>query len=386
MFKYLVAVFVLAFMGCETDENSSVGTYALSCYDGYRNGAETGVDCGGECPDLCTFYENPLQGELLGTLHLRENRTYTLTGPLIIRDQSALEISASTTIKVSPNVGAYIAVAQGGRLYSYGSETQPIVFESASENPQAGDWGGIVVLGQSFSNDEQNLSEIGNFLYKGPYPQGFEIKLKYTKIKHTGETINNIVSNGLTLYTAGGVTDIKNVEISHSKGAAVKLYGGTVNLNKLYIHEVNTGIEITDGWQGTFDEVYMKAIASDAILIRNNRTNTTATPYTSGVFKNFSISSVANAAVSLSNGGGSMELSNWYVNQTSKLFDLQSDETKTLFEEHKIVVQQLELATVTDDFQLINSGVDTAFINESSATGAGNQLETPIWLSSWIQF
>ena len=127
----------------------------LTCFDGILNGDEITVDCGGGCPGFCpTESIGILQGELVIKTQLNPNVEYRLTGPYIIRDKGELAIPAGTIIKADPGVGAYIAVTQGGKLNTTGQPDNPIVITSGATNPQAGDWGGIVISGKAPINSE----------------------------------------------------------------------------------------------------------------------------------------------------------------------------------------------------------------------------------------
>lgn len=375
------------FLSCNTKESTRSNANALSCYDGVRNGNEIGIDCGGDCPDLCKVYENGLEGVILDRLHLKQNTTYTLTGPLLIRDQSSLEISAGTNIKVLPGVGAYIAIAQGGTLYSYGNDQVPIVIESAAENPAPGDWGGIIVLGQATVNTtKENLSEIGSYLYGGPYPNDFSVFLRNTIIKHTGEKINDVTTHGLTLQGVGSQSYVNKVEISDSNGAGIRIVGGRVNLGQIYLHDVANGIEVTDGWQGTLDQVYMSRVKNEAFILENQVKNPLVTPYTVATIKNSSLLGPFNgAAFHLKNGGGELYLSNLYMGKIARFLNVEGAEALSLFSDRKMVVDTIEFANTLDPFSLISpSNIPLDFISQSTATGAENKDVLPSWLTSWI--
>jgi hypothetical protein len=66
-----------------------------------------------------------------------------------------------------------------------------LFFESLSDNPSAGDWGGIQVMGQAITNESGvRLTEVGNYLYGGGDDLDYSIRLTYVKIRHAGEVIN----------------------------------------------------------------------------------------------------------------------------------------------------------------------------------------------------
>jgi len=379
-FSFIVVLLVAS---CVGDESATAGI-PLSCYDGFRDGDEVGVDCGGSCDSDCPVYINPIGGEIIWRTVLKTGTVYTITEPIIIRDQSILEIQAGVTIKVVPHIGAHIAIAQGGQLNCNGSAEAPIVFESLSDNPSAGDWGGILAMGKATTNNPNHqMTTAGSYLYGGIEDYDYSLKLNFVKIKHAGEIINQDVQAAVGLYGVGFQSLINQVEFAELGGAALKIVGGTPNLGKLYIHDTAAGIHTTDGWRGSIDEVYLKNIESSPFVF-DNPIDQLAEPMASVVMDRISfVGSTNESLFSLRNGGAELQLSNWYVNGVTSFMDLDQD-SQELITNNQVQVNPIEFENTAANFNLLSpENLDTSFIINGATNGAGAKEELPSWLY-WV--
>lgn len=380
---FISFLLVLLASSCEGDESATAGI-PLSCFDGFRDGDEVGVDCGGSCDTDCPVYINPIGGEIIWRTVLKTGTVYTITEPIIIRDQSILEIQAGVTIKVVPHIGAHIAIAQGGQLNCNGSADAPIIFESLSDNPSPGDWGGILAMGKaSTNNPNHQMTTAGSYLYGGIEDYDYSLKLNFVKIKHAGEKINQEVQAAVGLYGVGFQSQINQVEFAELRGAALKIVGGTPNLGKLYIHDAAAGIHATDGWRGSVDEVYLKNIESSPFVF-DNPIDQLAEPKASVFMDRISFVGSANESLfSLRNGGAELQLSNWYVNGVTTFMDLDQD-SQELIANDQVLVNPIEFENTAANFNLLSpENLDTSFIINGATNGAGAKEELPSWLY-WV--
>ena len=95
-----------------------------------------------------------LAGRINADTTLRSNNTYVLKGLVYIVGNHTLNIEAGTVIKGSfsgSDVAALI-ITRGSKINAVGAATSPIIFTSASPNPQSGDWGGIIICGKAGIN------------------------------------------------------------------------------------------------------------------------------------------------------------------------------------------------------------------------------------------
>src|SRR5258705_12935491 len=95
-----------------------------------------------------------VSGRINADSTFRKANTYILKGLVYIVGNHTLTIEPGTVIKGAfsgADVAALI-ITRGSKLMAAGTETEPIIFTSASPNPQSGDWGGIVLCGKANIN------------------------------------------------------------------------------------------------------------------------------------------------------------------------------------------------------------------------------------------
>ncbi|MEP6796267.1 MAG: hypothetical protein ABJB16_18205, partial [Saprospiraceae bacterium] len=94
------------------------------------------------------------------TLTLDASKTYLLQGFFVVRSGAKLVIPAGTIIRASADLSsspknyASILVERGGKIEINGTAAKPVVFTSAKPEGQRqrGDWGGLLIAGQSKHN------------------------------------------------------------------------------------------------------------------------------------------------------------------------------------------------------------------------------------------
>jgi hypothetical protein len=99
-----------------------------------------------------------LQGRINADTILRKQNTYILKGLVYMVNNKTMTIEPGTVIKGSfsgSDVAALI-ITRGSKIVAEGTPTEPIVFTSASPNPQSGDWGGIIICGKAPINTSFN--------------------------------------------------------------------------------------------------------------------------------------------------------------------------------------------------------------------------------------
>ena len=124
---YLFAIAAIAFTGCRKIETD--GEIQVVIVNG-GGGATTGETI-------------TLQGRINADTILRKKNTYILKGLVYMVGNHTMTIEAGTTIKGSfsgADVAALI-ITRGSKISAIGTASEPIVFTSASPNPQSGDWG-----------------------------------------------------------------------------------------------------------------------------------------------------------------------------------------------------------------------------------------------------
>ena len=205
-----------------------------------------------------------LNGNITSDLTLDANNTYTITGPTVVTDGVTLTIPAGMTIRAAATgADVYLAIAQGGRIIAEGTSTQPIVMTSASQTPNAGDWGGLILLGKAPINSVASgtaTSEIGNLPYGGSDANDNSGILRYVRVEYSGgKASGQSENNGISFYGVGNGTIVEYIQVFEGKDDGVEFFGGTVNVSKMsVVNAEDDSIDWTEGYTGTITDAYVK--------------------------------------------------------------------------------------------------------------------------------
>jgi len=303
MKKYLVfaaAVATLAITGCRKIETD--GEIQVVVVNG-GGGGTTGQTI-------------TLQGRINADTTLRKGNTYILKGLVYMVGNHTMTIEAGTTVKGSfsgSDVAALI-ITRGSKINAVGTAAEPIIFTSASPNPQSGDWGGIVICGKAPINTAFNgvnglfqveggidnangdgLAGSGDATAPTADAADNSGKLQYVRIEYAGYAFQpDKEINSLTLAGVGNGTTIDHVQIVYAKDDAIEWFGGTVNCKYLITYKTQDDDFDTDnGYSGKVqfgiiirDSLIADISNSEAFESDNNASGTTAAPKTTAIFSN----------------------------------------------------------------------------------------------------
>ncbi|WP_324719864.1 hypothetical protein [Salinimicrobium sp. HB62] len=237
-----------------------------------------------------------LKGELDKNLTLDPAVEYKLTGSFEVLAGSTLTIPAGTRIVAEKGTDVYIAVHQNADIVITGTESNPAVMTSA--NGKAGDWGGLVILGNGVTTEGVDVTaEVGGFKYGGTDNTDNSGTIEYLVIEGAGAQINaDSQYNGLSLYAVGSGTTIRNVAILNGADDGVEFFGGAVSATELYLeNNEDDSVDWTEGWNGTITNVYVlhtiegfsTAIEADGVNNDPKIVNFTAVSTTGGTALQF---------------------------------------------------------------------------------------------------
>ena len=274
-----------------------------------------------------------LQGRISADTILRKQNTYILKGLVYMVNNKTMTIEPGTVIKGSfsgSDVAALI-ITRGAKIIAEGTPTEPIVFTSASPNPQSGDWGGIVICGKAPINTSFNgvaglfqveggidnangdgLAGSGDAVAPSAVPNDNSGVLSFVRIQYAGYAFQpDKEVNSLTLAGVGSGTTISNVQVTYAKDDAFEWFGGTVNCKYLIAYKTQDDDFDTDnGYSGKVqfglvlrDSLIADISRSEAFESDNNAAGTTATPQTTAIFSN--ITAIGPRAT-LSNAGNAL--------------------------------------------------------------------------------
>ena len=222
--------------------------------------------------DLYTLSGNIYEDKTLDASHI-----WTLSGRVSVTAGNTLTIEPGTIIKALPGTGSNastLIIAQGAKLMAMGTESQPIIFTSNSDDISVGKtsgtslnenvrgmWGGLIVLGYAPISVSSGItaqiegvpaSDI-NGLYGGTDAADNSGIIQYVSIRHGGAEIgegNEI--NGLTLGGIGTGTTVDHVEVIGNVDDGIEFFGGTVNASELLVWaQGDDGLDIDQAYAGT---------------------------------------------------------------------------------------------------------------------------------------
>lgn len=272
------------------------------------------VNGGGSTPT--TGQTITLQGRINADTILRKQNTYILKGIVYLVNNKTMTIEAGTTIKgsFSGSDVAALVITRGAKIIAQGTPTAPIIFTSASPNPQSGDWGGIVICGKSAINTAYNginglyqceggidnangdgLAGSGDAVAPTPVLDDNSGALSFVRIEYAGYAYQpDKEVNSLTMAGVGSGTTINNIQITYAKDDAYEWFGGNVNCKYLIAYKTQDDDFDTDnGYSGKVqfgiifrDSLIADISKSEAFESDNNASGTMTMPMTKAIFSN----------------------------------------------------------------------------------------------------
>jgi uncharacterized membrane protein len=181
-----------------------------------------------------------LAGNITTNTRLVKKNIYMLQGNVYVTNNAILTIEPGTVIIGDYESKGTLIVTIGAQIIADGLETDPIVFTSNRSMRKAGDWGGIVILGDSPINKFGSYSSVNYDLdasltsYGGSNVNSNSGILRYVRIEYAGKKIKSEGNfNSLLLAGVGNKTVIDNIMVSFSGGDSFEIFGGETVLNKL---------------------------------------------------------------------------------------------------------------------------------------------------------
>lgn len=274
------------------------------------------VNTGGGGGGSTTGETITITGRINADTTFKKGNTYILKGLVYIVGNHTLTIQPGTTIKGSfsgSDVAALI-ITRGSKIMAQGTADQPIIFTSASPNPQSGDWGGIIICGKANINTSylgttglyqveggvdnatgDGLAGSGDAVAPAPVDTDNSGVLSYVRIEYAGYAFQpDKEINSLTLAAVGSGTTINHIQVSYGKDDAYEFFGGSVNCKYLIAFKTQDDDFDTDnGYSGKVqfgliirDSVVADISKSEAFESDNNSSGSTVTPKTTAIFSN----------------------------------------------------------------------------------------------------
>ena len=262
MRKYTGVVFVALMMAFGAGCGST---------DGGSGGSGGSAGSGGSGGELCAT-----PGDTV-TLPTEISADVTLTSDCRYRvSQSVFVTAGTTTIEAGTTIigdqAAGFIVTRNARLDAQGTSSAPIVFTSSAPagSRQAGDWGGVVLLGSAplswgdtaCGGDtgvicQGSIEGVDPGEDRGKYGGDDSAHdcgtLRYVRVEFAGFTFGE--DNELNSLTVGGCgtgTTLEYIQTHQGEDDGVEFFGGTVSISKLVVSAIgDDGLDWDQGWQGS---------------------------------------------------------------------------------------------------------------------------------------
>jgi hypothetical protein len=328
---YFAAFASLAITSCRKIETDG---------DGSGNGSGNSGGGGG------TTNTVTLTGKITTNTTLKKGDENILRGLVYVTNGATLTVEAGATVKGSfsgADVAALI-ITRGAKINAVGTETEPVVFTSASPSPRSGDWGGIIILGKATINatflgtngllqieggvdnaEGDGLAGSGDAKVPTAIDDDSSGKMSFVRIEYAGYAFQpDKEINSLTMAGVGSKTVIDHIQITYGKDDAFEWFGGTVNCKYLIAYKTQDDDFDTDnGYKGRVqfglvirDSLIADISNSEAFESDNNPNGSTATPKTSPVFSN--ITAIGPRAT-LGNVGSTYFLAGAHIRRNSSI-------------------------------------------------------------------
>ena len=134
-----------------------------------------------------------------------------------------------------------------------------------NNNPNPGDWGGLIVLGRAPINsvvggDATSTSEIAGLPYGGSIANDNSGIIRYVRIEYSGGAADAASeNNGFSFYAVGNGTTIQYIQAFEGADDGVEFFGGTVDASFIsVVGAQDDSVDWTEGYTGSLTNVYIE--------------------------------------------------------------------------------------------------------------------------------
>lgn len=188
-----------------------------------------------------------LAGNITTNTKLVKKDVYILQGNVYVTNNAVLTIEPGTVIIGDGDSKGTLIITKGSQIIAEGMETDPIVFTSNKSTRKAGDWGGIIVLGDAPINKFGSYSSVNFDLdpslttYGGQNPASSSGVMKFVRIEFAGKKVRGSSEgfNALLLGGIGNKTILENIMVSYAAGDSFEVLGGEPVMNKMVSYKAN---------------------------------------------------------------------------------------------------------------------------------------------------
>ena len=217
-----------------------------------------------------------ISGTISSDLTLTANNVYALDGAVFVggdkTDSAILTIEAGTTI-YGRSGSDYLVVSRDSEIQANGTASAPITFTSSQDmegtETGAGQWGGIVLLGNATSNkcptdgSDCALQIEGaqdGAVFGGTDDADSSGTLRYVVVKHAGyEIAPDNELNGITFGGVGSGTKVEYIQVHENADDGIEFFGGTVSAKYVVLtSNKDDSVDWDNGFRGNLQYVLVK--------------------------------------------------------------------------------------------------------------------------------
>ena len=237
--------------------------------------ALTFCGCDSETTDNSSTPSNPSSNESKSVIDTDTTWTadeeHFLTELTFVTNNATLTIEAGTVVQ--GDNGSALIVTKGAQLVTNGTAEAPVVFTSSLPEGErrAGDWGGVVLLGNAPTNiGEGNIEGLEADDTRGQFGGDDEThkcgSLTYTRIEFAGfELSTDNELNGLTLGGCGSQTTLDYIQVHQGKDDGIEFFGGSAQASHLVLTSIqDDSVDWDQGFNGQIQFLVVQQNPSDA--------------------------------------------------------------------------------------------------------------------------
>jgi len=192
----------------------------------------------------------------------------------------ALEVEAGATLSIEPGTvvfgqsgNDYLVVHRDAKIMAEGTQSKPIIMTSLQDvkgkDTAAGQWGGVVILGNAPSNKcpsdgsacaLQVEGVADGAVFGGTNWEDNSGVLKYVVVKYAGyEIAPDNELNGITFGGVGSGTTVDYIQVHANADDGVEFFGGAVNVKHLVLTgNKDDSIDWDNGYRGKLQHIYVE--------------------------------------------------------------------------------------------------------------------------------
>jgi hypothetical protein len=231
-----------------------------------------------------------ISGNITANRTLFKDTTYTISGFVQVTNGATLTIQAGTRILGDfATVGSSLFITRGARIQAVGTAAEPIVFTSSRPvgQRQAGDWGGLIIIGNGIINRAAPVILEGTGTGASNPSQEYSGgnnntdnsgTLRYVRVEFAGyATATDAELNTFTFAAVGSGTTLEYLEALYGLDDSYEFFGGAVDGKYLVSYEAGDDhFDMSEGYVGRLQ--YLIAYQTAKVTVRPGAGNASSDP------------------------------------------------------------------------------------------------------------